>query len=266
MRTSNRIVQFRQSRLILSISALVCITSATDAAAATSELDSFEAAVTSQDKRAALAFIDEFPSSHLVGDLIELLRPEVAHEVCADLPSSARSALDACKRLDVRFAIPQTASEEPEPIPSREPAMEPEPLQSSAQDAAAEAGISDTAMSPAAGPAPPAQELASTTSRSRGTTGERSASPISIPLLPRLADNTVAAEDDKRAKRPAPKEEPEKAPKKKQKDDPAPPAPSLGSDPGSDPGSAPSPSSGGSDPGSDPGSDSGGNAGKDSHH
>jgi hypothetical protein len=53
-----------------------------------SEVDSYERAVISQTKEDALAFIQEFRSSHLTGDLIESLRPEVAREVCADLPAA----------------------------------------------------------------------------------------------------------------------------------------------------------------------------------
>jgi uncharacterized protein YgiM (DUF1202 family) len=64
-----------------------------------SEIDSYERAVTSQTKADALAFIEEFGSSHLLGDLIESLRPEIAHEVCADLPSGVSSARRACEQL-----------------------------------------------------------------------------------------------------------------------------------------------------------------------
>jgi len=64
-----------------------------------SEIDSYDRAVTSQTKGDALAFIEEFGSSHLIGDLIESLRPEVAHEVCADLPSGISRARRACEQL-----------------------------------------------------------------------------------------------------------------------------------------------------------------------
>jgi hypothetical protein len=250
--------------LLLSACALACTIAATDAAAATSELDSFEAAVASQTKQAALAFIGEFSSSHLVGDLIELLRPEVAHEVCADLPSSAASALDACRKLDVRLATPQTASEEPQPILSRESTVEPEPLQSSAHDAAADSQISDAAISPGAGTSEPTRALASARSR-RGTTGEHSGEKtVVVPLVPRLADSSPESDDDTHAKKPASTEEPEKKVPKSQQSASSDPFP--GSDPGSDPGSASSPSSQGKDPGSDPGSDSGNDGDRDSHN
>jgi len=64
-----------------------------------SEVDSYERAVISQTKEDALAFIEEFRSSHLTGDLIESLRPEVAREVCADLPSGVSRARRACEEL-----------------------------------------------------------------------------------------------------------------------------------------------------------------------
>ena len=64
-----------------------------------SEIDSYDRAVTSQSKEEALAFIEEFRSSHLIGDLIESLRPEVAREVCADLPNGISRARRACEQL-----------------------------------------------------------------------------------------------------------------------------------------------------------------------
>jgi len=64
-----------------------------------SEVDSYERAVISQTKENALAFIEDFRSSHLTGDLIESLRPEVAREVCADLPGGVPRARRACEQL-----------------------------------------------------------------------------------------------------------------------------------------------------------------------
>ena len=67
----------------------------------TSEIDSYDAAVTSQSKAEALSFITNFGSSHLVGDLIASLRPEVAQQVCADLqgggPAKARKACEVIR-------------------------------------------------------------------------------------------------------------------------------------------------------------------------
>ena len=51
----------------------------------TVEIVSYQAAVKSQSKAQALNFISTFSSSHLVGDLIVSLKPEVAKQVCADL-------------------------------------------------------------------------------------------------------------------------------------------------------------------------------------
>lgn len=64
-----------------------------------SEIDSYERAVMSQSKEDVLAFIEEFSSSHLIGDLIESLRPEVAHKVCADLFNGVSNARRACEQL-----------------------------------------------------------------------------------------------------------------------------------------------------------------------
>jgi hypothetical protein len=64
-----------------------------------SEIDSYEQAVNSQSKEDALAFIEEYSSSHLIGDLIESLRPEVAHKVCANLSDGVSNARRACEQL-----------------------------------------------------------------------------------------------------------------------------------------------------------------------
>ena len=69
------------------------------AIAQVSEVDSYERAVISQTKEDALAFIEDFRSSHLTGDLIKSLRPEVAREVCADLPGGVSRARRACEQL-----------------------------------------------------------------------------------------------------------------------------------------------------------------------
>ena len=238
----------------------------------------------------------------LVNDLIKLLRPEVAQQVCADLPSGATRAQEACQS-DVRLGTRDLWGDETQPIPTGGSDVEPESLPS-AQDVAeseigdtaqsdvhlgtrdlwgdktqsiptggsdvepeslpsahdvAESQIGDAAISPAAGPAAPTPELASARSHPTGTTGEHN-----TVLLPSFEDGPTASEDDKPTTTTA-RKEPKAATKPHH--DPAPPAPSLGSDPGSDPGSASSPSSLGGDPGSDPGSSgSGGNAGRDSHN
>jgi hypothetical protein len=226
----------QQSRLILGISALACMMGATDAAAAAyAEFESFHLAVVSRDKDAARAFIDAFPSSPLIDDLFVMLPPEVARDVCADLPGGGTAAQDACRKSDM-------------PIGPRE---------------FAESGMGDDAISPAAGADARRQQLASARSRPAGTTGERPAGSIARILPPSSQDSPAASDDDNRTTQTARKEAVE-APKARR--EAAPPAPRLGSDPGSDPGSASSPSSQGGDPGSDPGSGSGGDAGRDSHN
>jgi hypothetical protein len=70
-----------------------------DTEAVTPEIDGFEAAATSQDKHAALTFIEQFPASHLVSDGIELLRPEVVVNVAERRCWCSRTAAknnDAC--------------------------------------------------------------------------------------------------------------------------------------------------------------------------
>jgi hypothetical protein len=71
---------------------------------AQSEIDAYDRAVRSQSQDAALAFLGEFPSSHLVGDMIQSLRPDLAREVCASLrgggPGAARRACSSLPQAD----------------------------------------------------------------------------------------------------------------------------------------------------------------------
>jgi hypothetical protein len=69
-----------------------------------SEVDAFQQAVNSQTKADALAFIREFGSSHLVPDLIDLLKAEVALEVCSSLPSGSSRARSACDKVKAAAA------------------------------------------------------------------------------------------------------------------------------------------------------------------
>lgn len=64
-----------------------------------SEIDAFQRAVSTQTKQDALAFIDAYGSSHLVADLIELLRPEVAMETCASLRAAPARTRGACEAV-----------------------------------------------------------------------------------------------------------------------------------------------------------------------
>ena len=71
-----------------------------DAIAKLSEIDGFEQAAATGSVEDVLGFIDAFPSSHLVIDLIGLVPPEVATRVCASLPEGASSlARRACNGL-----------------------------------------------------------------------------------------------------------------------------------------------------------------------
>jgi hypothetical protein len=67
--------------------AVACSTDATKI----SEIDGYETAVRAQTAEDALAFINAFPSSHLVGDLIESLPPAVALQTCFDMQNRAKA-------------------------------------------------------------------------------------------------------------------------------------------------------------------------------
>lgn len=237
MRTSKRAVGCRPSRLLSSIGALAYVVGVADAAAAVPEFGRFHAALVAQDMEVARAFIAAFPSSPLVEDLIEMLPRPLAQGVCADLPSGAARAQEACHKSNLRVGM-------------RDPWGDP-----------IVTGEADIA--PAAGPADRTKALANARARPAGTTGERPAGVLARILPPGLEQNAAADEDDKPAT-PAARKEADATPKARR--DPAPPAPRLGGDPGSDPGSASSPLSHGGDPGSDPGGGAGGEAGRDSHN
>jgi hypothetical protein len=224
----------RQSPLLLGVTALACAMGATDAAAAYTEFESFHLAVVSRDERAALAFIDAFPASPLIDDLIVMLPRAVAQEVCADLPGGGTPAQDACRKSDIA------------PGPH----------------AFADSGAGDAAIAPAAGPGGGRQEPAEARPRPAGATGERPAGAMARLLLPGAADSPAAAAGGSRTTQTA-RQEADPAPRAHRAA--APPAPRLGGDPGSDPGGASSPSSLGGDPGSDAGSGAGGGA-RDSHN
>ena len=85
--------------VILGVGALALTTGANGPLAETSEIDAFDKAATSGSKDHALAFIHEFGSSHLVPDLIDLLPPDVAAAVCADLGENS-----ACDKVQNNFA------------------------------------------------------------------------------------------------------------------------------------------------------------------
>jgi hypothetical protein len=71
----------------------------------TSEIDSYDLAVRTQSVTAARAFMNQYRTSHLVGDLVESLPPDVALQVCGDLPAgTAREAARSCKQLQDTIA------------------------------------------------------------------------------------------------------------------------------------------------------------------
>jgi hypothetical protein len=74
-----------------------------------SEIDAFQRAVSSQSESDALAFVRDFGSRHLVPDLIELLQPDVALEVCASLSGASSKATAACDKLRSAVAIAPAA-------------------------------------------------------------------------------------------------------------------------------------------------------------
>jgi hypothetical protein len=245
---SSRICRlFRYTEFVLPICLLVSNWGATEAKAATSEIDSYQLAVTSQSKETALAFIEEFGSSHLVGDLIESLQRDVAREVCGGLSSGPSSALAACAKL--------------QPITSIEPSIE-TPRQSLAPDPAAESGVSDTSISPAAGPELSSYEFADARLHTGASVARHDANAPAV--LPNPDDSVDHSESGQSVHTATSPKEPKEAPKPHH--DLAPSAPNPGGDPGSDPGSASSPSSHGKDPGSDGGSGSSGGSDHDSHN
>jgi len=91
-----------------------------------SEIDAFQRAVTSQSEADALAFMRDFGSSHLVPDLIDLLRPDVALDVCASLSSASSQAPTACVRLQKAVATAPVAGS-PTPTTTSSVAVVPPP-------------------------------------------------------------------------------------------------------------------------------------------
>jgi hypothetical protein len=86
--------------VLLGASVVALLATGARAAAGMSELDRYAQALTSASREDALAFIQEFPESPLVDDLIESLPPVVAPQVCADLSGAGpRLAQDACKQF-----------------------------------------------------------------------------------------------------------------------------------------------------------------------
>lgn len=91
--------------------------------AQTSEIDAFQLAVTSQKPQDALAFIEDFSSSHLIADMIELLQPEVALQVCNKLSGGPARARATCDQVKKAIALaPATGASTPPPATKTAPA------------------------------------------------------------------------------------------------------------------------------------------------
>jgi len=99
------------ARSLLAVSVSLCVLAASASTlAAEGEIDSFVRAVTTQSKQDALAFIKTYPSSHLAPDLIDLLAPDVALEVCVDHLGAGHlplAVLLACDRQMRKELLPQ---------------------------------------------------------------------------------------------------------------------------------------------------------------
>src|SRR5262245_3015376 len=86
--------------LLLGVGAIVVADSIGSKSSKVEEVSSYQPAINAQNKAEALRFISAFRSSPLVGNLIRSLKPDVAQQVCAELPSSGpRKAREACGLL-----------------------------------------------------------------------------------------------------------------------------------------------------------------------
>lgn len=91
-----------------------------DLVAETSEIDRYDRAVTSQTKEDAIAFLKDFSSSHLVGDLIDSLRPDVARQVCGEIADDISRAHRACQQVEARSSADVPAAAEPTAVTAAE--------------------------------------------------------------------------------------------------------------------------------------------------
>jgi hypothetical protein len=93
---------------MIALLALAGACSVRDSSNGTSEIESYDAAVHSQTTEDALAFINAHPNSHLVGDLIESLPPDVAAQVCFDMPNgiAGRVATSCQQTRDAAVILP----------------------------------------------------------------------------------------------------------------------------------------------------------------
>ncbi len=141
---------------LLSSGVAVLFAAASCAPSQTPEIDSFSRAVAAQEKEEALLFVDQHRSSPLVGDLIELLRPEVALDVCSDMPSGvSREGRRACEQLQATAATdPVLGPSKPLPTDAGPPLPKQEVGLSSRDQEVVSASRSRMLHRPAAKPAP----------------------------------------------------------------------------------------------------------------
>jgi hypothetical protein len=172
------------------------------AVAQTSEIDAFQRAVDTQSPEDARAFIDAFGSSHLVPDLIELLEPEAAQQVCGDLRDAAR-VQEACRNR-ARTAVAETQPSAPADAPTAAAPRVPATQSPAAPPAAtATAGIAATAPSPVAvPPQPPAPAPASSIPPAPPSTA--TAPTASVAPAPSVSEAPASASPDGAPPVPAP--------------------------------------------------------------
>src|SRR5262245_21982588 len=75
-----------------------------------SEIESYDLAVRTQTVATSRAFLEQYRNSHLVSDLIESLPPDIALQVCGDLPAGTTSkGVRACEQYRDTVAAKGTA-------------------------------------------------------------------------------------------------------------------------------------------------------------
>jgi len=213
------------------------------AAAVPPEFPSFHRAVVEQDAQTARAFIAAFPDSPLIADLIVMLPPATAQEVCTGLPADGAAAVAAaCRRAALLVATGGMDGDR----------LDPDRRDQQGADRRSASNGGDGAGGARSGAGARGELVAD----AGASPTARALTLVAVAAPPGAA---AAAKDRPAAQADPPTAEPAGTPQR----DAAPAAPRIGSDPGSDPGAAAKPSTHDSDAGSGGG---GGNAGKDSHH
>lgn len=244
MRIAAGIGGLRASAWRLGLGLLAAAGGGRAAAALPPEFPSFHLAVVEQDARTARAFIAAFPDSPLIADLIVMLPPATAQEVCAGLSADGAPAVAAaCQRAALLVATGGMDGNRLDP--DRGLGIDRRSASNGGDGAAGGrfgAGARGEVVAAAA---------ANTTARA-----------LTLVVALTAAPGSAAPAKDSSAARadPAAADSAGKA-----QSDPASVGPRLGGDPGSDPGVAAAPSRHDSDAGGD-GDGSGGNGAKDSHH